>query len=264
MSRNLFIDALIYLAIGYGGLFLYAQAVVNSAMFLQPPSSYLDGTEIIKVTTSAGEQIALREFAVADAEYTIIYHHGNEEDIGRITPLMQYYQSRGHQIVVYDYPGYGLSSGKPTEASSVRAAEAVWQYLTTQKNIAPEKLIHLGSSIGTGVAVEMAKRHPSGGVILHSPMLSAFRVITRYPIFPFDRFYNNKKIDQIKAPLWIVHGTEDSIISAWHGRELFKLAKEPKQAYWVEDADHNDLLVVAGENYWQKLTQFFDLIKGTK
>jgi abhydrolase domain-containing protein 17 len=81
-------------------------------------------------------------------------------------------------------------------------------------------------------------------------------VVTRIPIIPFDKFDNLKKITQLHCPLLIIHGTSDTIIPFWHGEKLYKAATVPKQFYVVKDAGHNDLVMIAGEEYWQTIANF--------
>jgi fermentation-respiration switch protein FrsA (DUF1100 family) len=104
--------------------------------------------------------------------------------------------------------------------------------------------------------VHIAARRPAAALILQSPFLSAFRVITNVPIFPFDKFPNYKEIERVRCPLLIVHGSQDSIINIRHGLKLFALANDPKQFFAVPGADHNDVDIVAGPSYFQTIGAF--------
>jgi abhydrolase domain-containing protein 17 len=114
----------------------------------------------------------------------------------------------------------------------------------------------LGRSVGSGPAVRIAASRPVAALILQSPFLSAFRVLTRIPILPFDKFPNYKEIGRVRCPVLIIHGTSDSVIPIWHGQKLFALANQPKQFLAVQGADHNDLDIVAGARYGQALQAF--------
>jgi hypothetical protein len=80
--------------------------------------------------------------------------------------------------------------------------------------------------------------------------------MTRVSILPFDRFNNLKKIRKVHCPVLIVHGTRDSVIDVSHGRKLFAAANEPKQALWVDGANHNDVAFVGGDRYSNALKAF--------
>jgi fermentation-respiration switch protein FrsA (DUF1100 family) len=80
--------------------------------------------------------------------------------------------------------------------------------------------------------------------------------MTGVSVFPFDRFDNLYKINRVHRPILIIHGTQDSVINAVHGRELFAAANEPKQAFWVEGANHNDVAFIAGARYSDALKAF--------
>lgn len=127
-------------------------------------------------------------------------------------------------------------------------------------HVQPNKVIAFGRSVGTGPATDLVSRRQVAGLILQSPFLSAFRVMTRVPVLPFDRFNNLKKIKKVHCPVLIIHGTEDTVINVVHGRELFAAANEPKQALWVEGAGHNDVEVVAGPRYVNSLKAFATFI----
>jgi hypothetical protein len=81
-------------------------------------------------------------------------------------------------------------------------------------------------------------------------------VLTHIPILPFDRFPNYKRIRQVHYPVLVIHGTVDSVIPFWHGEKMYELANQPKQNYWVQGADHNDLDFVAGPSYPKALRAF--------
>src|SRR5262249_3317690 len=128
----------------------------------------------------------------------------------------------------------------------------------------PERIIILGRSVGSGPAVHLAARRPVAGLILESPFLSAFRVITGIPLLPFDKFPNYREIARVRCPVLIIHGTEDRVIGFWHGQKLFALAHEPKRFFAVEGADHNDLNEVAGARYFEAVQSFSKMLAAGK
>jgi fermentation-respiration switch protein FrsA (DUF1100 family) len=101
---------------------------------------------------------------------------------------------------------------------------------------------------------------PVGGLILESSFVSIFHVVTRIPLFPFDKFPNLAKIQQVRSPVLILHGNHDQVIPFWHGQQLYAKANQPKISFWVEGADHNDLLEVAGQRYQETLQKFTEIV----
>jgi fermentation-respiration switch protein FrsA (DUF1100 family) len=95
---------------------------------------------------------------------------------------------------------------------------------------------------------------------MESAFTSAFRVLTRIEILPFDKFPNIAKIKKVRCPVLLIHGREDDIVNFYHGQVLFAAANEPKRSYWVEQAGHNDLALVAGRRYFEELRNFADSI----
>lgn len=111
-----------------------------------------------------------------------------------------------------------------------------------------------GRSVGTGPATYLAAKRPAAGLILQSPFVSAFRVLTRVPLLPFDRFPNYKYIRHVHCPVLIMHSRGDTVIAFWHGQKLFNLANEPKQFFWTQNPDHNEMELAKG--YLEALQKF--------
>jgi hypothetical protein len=120
----------------------------------------------------------------------------------------------------------------------------------------PKTIIAHGRSLGGGSAVELAKRYELGGVILESTFVSAFRVVTRIPLLPCDRFRNLAKLSAVREPVLVIHGKKDGVVGFWHGKRLYEAVRGPRARLWIDRAGHNDVLHVAGEAYWEAITSF--------
>ena len=241
---------------GYVTILLFAYFVSDHMIFLPPRIGYKNTENFYKLTTADGETIYALYLPNKKAKYTLLVSHGNAEDIGHLWPFLQEMQSHGFAVFAYDYHGYGLSSGKPTEHNTYLDINAAYDYLTQRLNVAPENIIVYGYSVGAAVALDLAVRKPVAAVILQGAFVTAFRVMTRIQLIPFDKFDNLKKIKQLKCPLLMIHGTADNVIPFWHGQKLYKAAVVPKQFYRVEGAGHNDIVVVAGKEYWNTIKNF--------
>ena len=189
----------------------------------------------------------------------IIYCHGNAEDITSSSDLFDMFALDGYTVAAVDYPGYGLSDGKPDEEGCYRNVHRLYDWLVETRGFSPENIAVIGFSIGTGPAVELAASKKVGALILEAAYLSAPRIMTGWRVLLIDPFPNIERIDKIHCPLLAIHGTADSIIPFSHGKRLFDLAKEPKLFVPVEGADHNDFIDVMGlDAYLSTVTGFLE------
>jgi fermentation-respiration switch protein FrsA (DUF1100 family) len=230
--------------------------LADRMIFLPPPASYQAGGDVLLLDTADGGRIAALHLPNPAATHTILYSHGNAEDLGHVRPALEIVRSAGFAVLAYDYRGYGLSSGRPSEAATYRDIDAAWSHVTGPLGVPPRRVILLGRSVGAGPSVDLAVRAPVGGLVLESAFVSAFRVVTRVPLLPFDKYRNLDKIAKVDCPVLVIHGTADQIVPLWHGQRLFETAREPKRALWVDGAGHNDLMLVAGERYARALAAF--------
>lgn len=247
----LYLPIVLYLSLAVYGWFFS-----DSAIFLPQPSSYKDSPEILKLRSANGNVISALYLANPSARFTLLVSHGNAEDLGDDRYWLEDLRRGGFNVLAYDYQGYGTSQGKPSERGSYQDEDAAYDHLTASLKTAPDRIIVLGRSIGSGPAVHLAARRPVAGLILQSPFVSAFRVLTHIPLIPFDKFPNYKEIGHVHCPVLIMHGSNDSVIGPWHGEKLFALANQPKRFFLVQGADHNDLDMVAGSSYLKNIQAF--------
>ncbi len=245
----------------YVFLCIWAYFFTDGMIFKPQLSTYQDTKNILKVKVTDRVQISAIYLPNSKAKYTILYSHGNAEDLGDLIPLLQELRSMGFAVFAYDYEGYGTSQGTPSEANAYRDIDAAYNYLTKDLAVPTERIIAYGRSVGTGSAVDLAARQPLAGLILESPFITAFRVLTRIPIFPIDKFRNIDKIKNVRCPILVMHSKTDEIIPFQHGQEVFAAANEPKHFLWVDGASHNNLMEVANVEYAKTLGEFSALIQ---
>jgi fermentation-respiration switch protein FrsA (DUF1100 family) len=256
LYKRMIVSALTIAVTVYAVLVLIGLFLSDSMMFQPRPSSYRDGPEILKLPSADGSTISARVLENKDARFTIIFSHGNAEDLGNLSGYLEEFRQHGFAVIAYDYSGYGTSSGKPTERAARLNAETVYDYLVRTRGIAPERIIVWGRSIGSGPSVHLAVNRPLGGLVIESGFTSAFRVMTRVKLLPFDRFDNLRDLERVTCPVLVIHGTNDEIIPFRHGRKLFDKAREPKMRLWVEKSGHNNLEDTAGPAYWETAVRF--------
>jgi hypothetical protein len=212
--------------------------------------------------TEDGEKLHGWLFQGAEGGPVILHLHGNAGNISHRLDLVQPFLSRGLSVLLVDYRGFGRSSGSPSERGLYTDGLAAWAYLVEKENIAPERIVLHGHSIGAAVAIEVALQRPVRGVVIESPFTSTKDMARTMPLFAlfsplFPAHYNNlEKIHRVNAPKLIIHGDRDEIVPFAMGQKLFQTAAEPKLFYPVKGAGHNDVFVVGGERYFEMLAEF--------
>ena len=155
---------------------------------------------------------------------------------------------QGWGVYMMTYRGYGGSTGSPSEAANVADARLAYAALV-KEGVRPKSIVVYGESLGSGIAVRIAAELPVGGVILDAPYTSIVDVAAQaYPFLPvrlflIDRYETTRAIAGIKAPLLILHGARDGVVPVAMGRELARLAPEPKRLVIFPDGHHSDLYI---------------------
>ncbi len=246
--RRILRVVLLTLVVAYVGLMVLA--LLSDRVIFQPhPSSYqlaelgvyrIPGLHTVMLP-SGNAQIAAVYLPNPSARYTLLFSHGNAEDIGDDLPMLAEFRNAGFAVFAYDYRGYGVSTGRSSEKSVYEDVDAAYRYLTETLNVPPDRVISFGRSLGCAAAIQLASTKKVAGLIVESPFLSAFRVLTRVRLLPWDRFDNAAKIRRVHCPVLVMHGRRDQVVPWWHGERIYALANEPKQFLWVDAAGHNDV-----------------------
>lgn len=244
-------------ALVYCGVAMFGCVAADKLIFQPQPSSYgaqLPGLHL--VPAADGTQLAVMHLPNATARHTLFYFHGNAEDLGDVWPLLQQWQEAGFAVLAFDYRGYGRSAGRPTEKNVYADTQAVLAFAQAKLGVAPEQMIAVGRSVGSGPAVELAATSPVAGLVLISPLASAFRVMTRVKVLPFDQFDNLAKAGRVHCPALVFHGTADEVIAFTHGQNLYAALPEPKRHLWIDGARHNDIFQRAGGQILREIQSF--------
>jgi len=190
----------------------------------------------------------------------LLYCHGNAGNLSlRSEAIARWQNELGKSVLIFDYPGFGRSEGKPSEAGCYAAADAAYAWLTEVQKVPPEQLLIYGGSLGGGVAVDLASRMPHRALILVKTFLSIPEVAQSvYPWLPArwlvrNRFDSQAKIGRCCQPVFVAHGTADRLIPFTQGRRLFEAANEPKCFVAMEGVDHNDSI---SSEFFQTLRKF--------
>ena len=245
---------------------LIGLALLSDRLIFQPqPSSYTDESLNNSVARENGrlmhimsgdQRITAVYLPNPNAKYTLLFSHGNAEDLGDALSFLQMYREAGFAVFAYDYRGYGTSTGHPSETGVYEDAAAAYRYVTETLHIPPDRIISMGRSVGCAPAIHTAATQKVAGLVAEAPFMTAFRVLTRVPLLPWDKFNNLRDIRKVHAPALIIHGRSDQVIPFWHGERVFAAANEPKQFVAVDGAGHNDVLFITGKKYFDTIKQF--------
>jgi hypothetical protein len=229
---------------------------------LQPEDLGLRAEEVL-VEVEAGVRVHGWYFPPPDAGAPVLlFCHGNAGNISHRLDNVRHLVGRGLGVMLFDYRGYGRSTGSPSEAGIYRDGLAVYEHLVKEKQVPPERIVPFGRSLGAAVAVETALHHPVRCVILESAFTSTkgmAREMGPFALFSFlaPANYNNlAKVERLKAPLLIIHGREDEIVPFRMGEALYRAATGPAFFLPLDRAGHNDTYVVGGEPYFRALAGF--------
>jgi fermentation-respiration switch protein FrsA (DUF1100 family) len=235
--------------------------VLNSLLFfpgrriLTTPAEAGLGFEDVAIETGDGERlhgwwVAARGAAAAH----VLLCHGNAGNVGDRVLHASLLTAAGLDVLLFDYRGYGRSTGRPSEQGTYLDAHAARAALLARPGVEPERVVYLGESLGGAVALALALEHPPAALALMSTFTSVRDMARRhYPFIPPavvpDAYPSLHRIPGLRAPLLVVHGDRDEIVPLLHAEALFDAAPEPKRLHVVEGAGHNDLVMLAGEEW---------------
>jgi alpha-beta hydrolase superfamily lysophospholipase len=201
------------------------------------------------------------------AHLAVLLCHGNGGNISHRLWLYDLLLEAGVSVFAFDYRGYGLSEGKPSELGTYLDAQAAYAWLR-QKGFTATNIIAYGESLGGGIASELAVRETVGGLVLHSTYTSVTDLGSElFPWLPVRtlgsiRYDTHSKLPQIHAPVLLLHSRADTLIGFHHAERNFAAANAPK---WLVEisGDHNDGIRdrAAFLTEWEQLLATFDVRK---
>lgn len=219
------------------------------------------------VEVEHGISVGCRFYPAPEGIATILYFHGNGETAGDYDLVSSLYTGRGINLFVADYRGYGLSAGSPTMNNVLQDAHPIFERLkgVLREGGYPEAVFVMGRSLGSAPAIEVAFRSQDvlRGLIVESGFSDAFRLL-QYIGLPItvpsqqgEGFPNGEKMRSIRIPTLLIHAAEDHLIPLHEAEELLRLcAAEEKRLLVIPRADHNDLMMVGRDQYFQAIEEF--------
>jgi pimeloyl-ACP methyl ester carboxylesterase len=207
------------------------------------PTRHLDTTpdqiglayEDCRIPAAADESVHAWFFQGAGVDAPVVlFCHGNGGNISHRLETAELLVRLGAAMLLFDYRGYGLSDGSPSESNMYADAEACYDWLVATKKYRPDQIVLFGRSLGGAVAVELASRRTCRGMVVESSFTSAKDMGRRmFPYFPVGfllryKFDSLSRIGLVKCPVLITHSPDDEMIPYAMGRRLYDAAPRPK------------------------------------
>ncbi len=200
---------------------------------------------------------------VENARGAVLFAHGSGRNISGYLDDAGFFRDLGFSVLLYDYGGYGQSTGEPSEARCCADARAMWNHLVTARKIAPDRIVLAGSSMGGGVTADLAAHVDPAAVILESTFTTVPDTICdTYPYIPARllchiQFRNIDKVGQYRCPVLIFHSNDDTVVPFSHSQRLFERVTAPKMFVEIKGSHHGGKFASA-TTYIEGLKAFFD------
>lgn len=270
LSLNQVWSMLLVVVGSYGALLLFLYFYQSRLLYLPNlPSRDIAATpdmvglsyERVHILTEDGVSLDGWFIPVRQARGVLLFFHGNAGNISHRLDSLKIFNHLGLATLIFDYRGYGRSTGTPSEQGTYRDATAAWRYLTEERGVAPERIVLFGRSLGAAIAVHLATEQTPKALIIESGFTSVPDLAAEvYPIFPARklarfRYSTETFLTSVSCPTLIIHSRDDEIVPFAHGRRLYAVASEPKQFLEIRGG-HNDGFVVSGDDYANGLDAF--------
>jgi alpha-beta hydrolase superfamily lysophospholipase len=202
----------------------------------------------------------------------ILFFHGNGEVVSDYDEVAPLFHQRGLNLVVADYRGYGRSNGSPTLTALVQDSHAILRAIKkelSQRGLRSDLWV-MGRSLGSISAIELAYRYQDAirGLIIESGFPSVVRIMVHLGIS--SRQMNLEAIDReclemiqkILIPTLIIHGERDTLVPLHEAKDILKhLGTDQKELLIIPAANHNDIMLVGFQKYFDTLQRFIERTK---
>ena len=226
-------------------IFLLQRQILYPGRHIQVSGQLPAGIFPIQVVTAVGNSEAWfmpplkRE--MGERRPLVIFFHGNGEVIDYLPEQAEGFRELGAGVLLVEYPGFGRSTGEPSEKSITGTAVAAYDAVLKREEVDPERIVIFGRSLGGGAACALAARRPSAALILQSTFTSTRPFARNYLAPGFlirDAFDNSKVVSRYRQPILLFHGSSDTIVPAEHSRMLQQLAPHARLVEFP--CGHND------------------------
>ena len=219
--------------------------------------------ENVTFNTSDGKSLSGWFVPSNNSSFHIIYCHGYSGNIADKLESIRLLHQLNLTVFIFDYRGYGLSEGEPSEKGTYKDVNAAWNFLVLERNISEEQIMIYGRSLGGPIAAWLAKEQNPAGLILESTFTSyneiAGDLIPILPVSLLSRFDYDTigYVKKVVCPVMVIHSKDDDQISYSHGRSLYRYANEPKDFLEISGT-HADCYSVSDDKYLNGIDNFIE------
>lgn len=192
-----------------------------------------------------GATLNALHFSTSNPKGVVLFFHGNAGSLRRWGEVAESFTTRGYDLFIFDYRGYGKSTGKiASEKQLLDDAAQVFRYVS--QRYAAQSIVLYGRSLGTGLAAQIALRHPAKMLILETPYVSLKDLTAQfYPLVPGFLIKYPLRTDlalpQIGIPVYLFHGTADEVIPYESSQRILPLIRSPKELVTIPGGAHDGL-----------------------
>jgi len=241
--------------------FLYFPAIRHEAT----PASIGLVYEAVDFRATDGTQLTGWLIPGQNGAPVVLFCMGNAGNISHRLETLQLLHDLGVATFIFDYRGYGSSKGKASESGLYHDAAGAMAFLH-ERGWTADRVIIFGRSLGAAVGMETALQTSPAGLIIEAAFTSIPDMGRyHYPLLNsllggmIDAEYDNlDKIADLKSPVLLIHGRNDSICPPAMAEQLYVRAADRKQIHWIEGADHNNGLIVGGAAYRERLRKVIE------
>lgn len=233
-------------------------------VLFQPPRLDEAPAESGRVHYKAQDGQQLIGFVVGDpraAPGALLCFHGNADlAVWQLDWAAKVHDRTHHAVFLAEYRGYMSLGGSPTYSNTKLDAQAARDYLVSELGADRGRVAYFGHSLGSAIAAELAEVHPPAALLLQSPFASAramARLIVSGPVVlvwkAISRIHFDTKeaVSHLDAPVSVAHGKRDRLVPFRMGVDVYETAKRKGQLLLVDNAGHNDIADVGGDEYWR-------------
>jgi hypothetical protein len=259
------------LALVYGGfsalLFFFQENLayypeLGREILTTPRDHGLD-YEALTLSTPDGERLDAWFVPKPQARGAVLVLHGNAGNMSHRMDTIAMFHRLGYSVLIFDYRGYGRSTGYPSEEGLYQDARTAWAHLARERGLAPGRIVLFGESLGGAVAARLAAEERPGALVLSSVFASAREFAADiYPWLPTRwlvrmNYDSRAALASVHCPVLVAHSPDDEIIPFSHGKKLFEAAPEPR-VFLQLAGGHNDGFIFMREEWVRVLADFLD------
>lgn len=197
------------------------------------------------IKTDIENEINAIHFKLTNPKGVVLFCHGNKGNLTKWGNRVSYLLDYNYDVLVYDYRGYGKSTGNYSEKNMYSDAISVYEYL--KKNYKEKHIVVYGFSLGATFATKVASAHKPKELILEAPFYN-FKCAVKYkysllPVFLLKyKFRTDLYIKKVTTPITVFHGNNDKTTFFKESKKLLKLNSSSKNQFIeIEGGTHHNI-----------------------